>query len=100
MVKGSQPRIKASLKTETLRRLDAEGIRQQLVDRDVTPQNFPELEAFWKLLDDYVTHGYGASGHVSLPRIHRSLEYKLTTRMSSDSAAVLRWTGPRPTDQR
>jgi len=88
---------KVGVKNETLREFDAKTIKQALTDNGVTPDNFPEMEAFWKLLDDdYVKRGYGSTGHISIPRIHRKLLYKLTTRENTESTAMLKWTGPSP----
>lgn len=84
---------KVGLKSETLRGLDIEQIRSGLLDNGVTPDTFPELQGFWKAMDDFVAHGWGCSDHVNIPKIHRRLEYRLCTRENVDSVAVLRWTG-------
>lgn len=84
------------LKSEDLRRGETDEIREKLVSMDVTPTNFSELEAFWKLLDDYVMHGWGATGKVPIPRLRRRLEYNLPTQEGRPCTAVLRFTGPPP----
>lgn len=85
------------LKSKPLRDVEAKGLREALEKLDVTPANFPELEAFWKLTDDYVNHGYGASGVIKLPRLHRALRYQLCVRPSTESSAVLQYTGSKRT---
>lgn len=84
-----------TLKSKPLRDVEARGLREALEKLDVTPVNFPEMEAFWKLTDDYVNHGYGASGVIKLPKIHRALRYQLCVRESTESSAVLQYTGPK-----
>ena len=79
------------VKSKTLRGLDAEGLRQSLVEKDVTPENFPELSSFWKILDEYVDHGYGASGDIKIPKLNRVLRYKLCVRETSESSAMLEY---------
>lgn len=81
----------AGAKSRVLRDLDARGIREALVAKDVTPANFPELEAFWKILDDYVNLGHGASGVIKIPKLHRVLRYQLCLRDTSESSAMLQY---------
>lgn len=77
------------VKSETLRRLDAEGIRARMQELDLTSELFPELRTFEKLLEDYVQLGQSASGRVKLPRIHKAINYKLTTRPNLECSAVV-----------
>lgn len=85
------------LKSKTLRELEAKGLEEALQKVDVTPSNFPEMEAFWKLMSDYVNHGYGSSGVIKIPKIHRALRYQLCVRDTNESSAVLQYTGPKST---
>lgn len=79
------------IKSRTLRELDAKGLREALEEKDVTPDNFPELSSFWKILDDYVNHGYGCSGNIKIPKLHRVLRYQLCVRETSESSAMLQY---------
>ena len=80
------------MKSQTLRKLDADGIRERLEETDLTSTLFPELKTFENNLKEFVDHGHGSSGRVPLPRIHRVLEYRLTTRPNLESSAILRAT--------
>lgn len=83
----------AGIKSRTLRELDAEGLREALEEKEVTPDNFPEL-SFWKILEDYVNQGYGCSGNILIPKIQRVLRFQLCVWESGESAAMLQhWDG-------
>ena len=82
-------------KTDYVRGLEVAGIQQQLQEYDLTPTLFPELDGFRRVLEDFRDNGTSASGHVSIPRIHKKLVYVLSTRTHVESSAVLKHTEKR-----
>lgn len=78
------------MKAEAVRRLEVDGIRQQLEGYDVVPSNFGELQAFWDIMEDFASKGWGATGKIKIPRLHKHLQYKLATRDNVESTAMLK----------
>lgn len=80
-------------KAAAVREVEVEGIRKEMVGYDLTLDLFPELQPFWDVLEDFRKTGQSSSGSLKLPRLHRKLVWKLTTRPNIDSTAVLQHTG-------
>ena len=80
-------------KPQLVREAEADGIRQELVKYSVVPETLPEVQPFWDTLRAFQDDGHSSSGSLKLPRIHRKLVWKLTTRPNVESCAVLEYTG-------
>lgn len=72
-------------KSKTLRELEAKSVKEFLEEEGVSP----ELSSFRQILEAFVNQGYGCSGNIKIPGLHRLLRYQLCVRETSESTAVL-----------
>ena len=79
-------------KTVGERITEVRALYEQLDSYGLTDR-FEGVAEFKRIANEFVRHGYGASGKIPLEGLERSLEYVLTKNTSKTSSVVLRFTG-------